>query len=53
MEENCRNIVPLLKFVSGCESVNNVEISTKELARTPCIIFYHGFVQKRHGVIYE
>jgi hypothetical protein len=25
-EENCENIAPLLKFLSGCESVNNIDM---------------------------
>jgi hypothetical protein len=26
MEDNCANIAPILKFVSGCGSVNNVDM---------------------------
>jgi hypothetical protein len=26
MEDNCENIAPLLKFVSGCGSVKNVDM---------------------------
>jgi hypothetical protein len=26
VEENCRNIIPLLKLIPGCESMNNHDI---------------------------